>query len=96
MTYVPPYNDPQVIGGQGTIAVELSRQLERIDAIFVALGGGGLVSGIAGYLKSFHPDVAIIGCSPQNSQVMIQSVKAGEILENSFFPNDKKTNEVTR
>ena len=81
LTYVPPYNDPQVIGGQGTIAVELSRQLERIDAVFVALGGGGLISGIAGYLKSIHPDVTIIGCSPQNSQVMIQSVRAGEILD---------------
>jgi len=81
LTYVPPYNDPQVIGGQGTIAVELSRQLERIDAVFVALGGGGLISGIAGYLKSIHPDVAIIGCSPQNSQVMIQSVRAGKILD---------------
>jgi threonine dehydratase len=86
LTYVPPYNDPQVIGGQGTIAVELSRQLERVDAVFVALGGGGLISGIAGYLKSIHPDAAIIGCSPQNSQVMIQSVRAGVILDLPSLP----------
>ena len=81
LTYIPPYNDLQVIGGQGTIAVELARQLDRIDAVFVALGGGGLISGIAGYLKSIHPDVSIIGCSPQNSQVMIQSIRAGKILD---------------
>lgn len=81
LTYIPPYNDLQVIGGQGTIAVELTKQLDRIDAVFVALGGGGLVSGIAGYLKSIHPDVSIIGCSPQNSQVMIQSIRDGKILD---------------
>ncbi len=81
LTYIPPYNDLQVIAGQGTIAVELARQLDRIDAVFVALGGGGLISGIAGYLKSIHPAAAIIGCSPQNSQVMIQSIRAGKILD---------------
>ena len=86
MTFVSPYNDPQVIGGQGTIAVELTRQLDPIDAVFASLGGGGLVSGIAGYLKSVHPNVQIIGCSPENSQVMIQSVKAGRILDLPSLP----------
>jgi len=86
MTFVSPYNDPQVIGGQGTIAVELARQLNPIDAVFASLGGGGLVSGIAGYLKSVHPNVQIIGCSPENSQVMIQSVKAGRILDLPSLP----------
>jgi threonine dehydratase len=86
MVYVSPYNDPQVIGGQGTVGVELARQLERIDAVYVALGGGGLVSGIAGYLKSVLPGTQVIGCSPQNSQVMIQSVKAGEILDLLSLP----------
>ncbi|UCD80029.1 MAG: threonine/serine dehydratase [Desulfobacterales bacterium] len=86
LTYIPPYNDLQVIGGQGTIAVELARQLDRIDAVFVALGGGGLISGIAGYLKSIYPDVKIIGCSPQNSQVMIQSIRAGKILDLPSLP----------
>jgi threonine dehydratase len=86
LTYISPYNDPQVIGGQGTIAVELVKQLDPIDAVFVALGGGGLISGIAGYLKSIRPGVSIVGCSPVNSQVMIESVKAGKILELPSLP----------
>ena len=51
LVYVSPYNDPAVIAGQGTIGAELARQLARIDAVVVAVGGGGLISGIAGYLK---------------------------------------------
>jgi threonine dehydratase len=86
MAYVSPYNDPQVIGGQGTIGVELARQLDGIDAVYVALGGGGMISGIAAYLKSVQPGVQIIGCSPENSQVMIQSVKAGRILDLPSLP----------
>jgi threonine dehydratase len=86
MTYISPYNDPQVVGGQGTVGVELARQLDHIDAVFVALGGGGLISGIAAYLKSVKPDTLVIGCSPENSQVMIQSVKAGEILDLPSLP----------
>ncbi len=81
LCYLPPYNDPQVIGGQGTIAVELERQLDRIDAVLVAIGGGGLIAGIAGYLKAVRPEIRIIGCSPANSQVMIQSVRAGKLLD---------------
>ena len=86
LTYIPPYNDVQVIGRQGTIAVELVNELNNIDTVFVALGGGGLISGIAGYLKSNQPWVEIIGCSPQNSQVMIQSVDAGQILDVPSLP----------
>jgi threonine dehydratase len=86
MTYVSPYNDPVVVGGQGSIGVELERQLERTDAVFVSLGGGGLISGIAAYLKSVRPEVRVVGCSPENSQVMIQSVKAGEILDLPSLP----------
>jgi threonine dehydratase len=54
--------------------------------VYVALGGGGLISGVAGYLKSVRPGVRIVGCSPENSQVMIQSVKAGEILDLPSLP----------
>ena len=86
MTYVPPYNDMQVVGGQGTIGVEIARQLDEVDVVFAALGGGGMISGIAGYLKAVRPGVRIIGCSPENSQVMIQSVKAGRILDIPSLP----------
>ncbi len=86
MVYVSPYNDPQVIGGQGTIAVELARQLNHVDAVFVALGGGGMIAGIAGYLKSVFESTKVIACSPQNSCVMIESMKAGRILELDSLP----------
>jgi threonine dehydratase len=86
LTYIPPYNDPQVIGGQGTIGIELARQMDRIDAVFAAVGGGGLISGIASYLKAVSPSIEIIGCSPENSQVMVQSVKAGRILDTPSLP----------
>ena len=86
MTYISPYNDPLVVGGQGTIAVELERQLDRVDIVLVSLGGGGLISGIAGYLKRVNPEAVVIGCSPENSQVMIQSVRAGEILDLPSLP----------
>ena len=84
--YISPYNDLQVVGGQGTIAIELTRQLEQIDAVFVPVGGGGLISGIAGYLKSVLPNVRIIGCSPENSPVMAESVKANRIIERESLP----------
>ncbi|NIO28671.1 MAG: threonine/serine dehydratase [Candidatus Latescibacteria bacterium] len=86
LVYVSPYNDPQVIGGQGTIGIELEQELQQINVVFVSLGGGGLISGVAGYLKTTNPGVHIIGCSPENSQVMIQSVKAGKILDLPSLP----------
>jgi threonine dehydratase len=86
MTYVPPYNDPLVVGGQGTIAVELLRQLPDIDAVFVAVGGGGLIGGVGSYLKAMKPGVQVIGCSPENSRVMARSVEAGELLDLPSLP----------
>lgn len=79
--YISPYNDSKVIGGQGTIGVELTRQKPSIDTVFVAVGGGGLISGIGGYLKNFNPETQIIGCLPENSPVMYESVKAKRILD---------------
>ena len=79
--YVSPYNDLEVVGGQGTVGIELTRQLSSADAVFIALGGGGLLAGVAAWLKSTWPNVAVIGCSPENSAVMIESVRAGRILE---------------
>jgi threonine dehydratase len=81
LTYISPYNDPQVVGGQGTLGVELMRQLEKIDAVFVAVGGGGLISGIAGYLKPVLPNVKIIGCLPENSPEMALAIKAGHHIQ---------------
>ena len=81
LAYVSPYNDPLVIAGQGTVGVELARQLDDIDAVFVAVGGGGLVAGTAGYLKSVRPGITAVGCSPENSAVMIRSLEAGRILD---------------
>ena len=86
VTYVSPYNDPLVVGGQGTVGLELHRQLDHIDAVFVAVGSGGLISGTAGYLKSRRPGVRFIGCSPANSAVMMESVKAGRILDLPSLP----------
>jgi threonine dehydratase len=86
MIYISPYNDQKVIGGQGTIGLELVNQLQTIDAVFVPIGGGGLISGIAGYLKSVNPKVKIIGCLPINSPVMAKSIKAGRIIEMERLP----------
>ncbi|HAL48838.1 MAG: threonine/serine dehydratase [SAR202 cluster bacterium] len=84
--YVSPYNDPRVIGGQGTIAVELARQLEHVDAIFVAVGGGGLASGVAGYAKTVFDRVQIVGATPTNSAAMAESVAAGRIVDAEQCP----------
>tara|TARA_B110000438_G_scaffold55294_1_gene55339 strand:+ start:5892 stop:6845 length:954 start_codon:yes stop_codon:yes gene_type:complete len=80
-TYVSPYNDPYVLSGQGTIGVEIDSQCDGLDAMIVSVGGGGLISGVASYLKSIWPDLYVIGCSPENSAVMIHSIKEGKILD---------------
>lgn len=84
--YVSPYNDPAIVAGQGTVAHELDRQLERIDTVYVAVGGGGLISGVAGCLKARRPGVEVIGASPRNSAVMYESLQAGEILDLDSLP----------
>ena len=86
LPYISPYNDPDIVAGQGTLGLELARQITPIDAVFVTVGGGGLISGIAGYLKAVYPGVQIIGCLPQNSPVMAASVRAGHIVEMESLP----------
>lgn len=86
MIYISPYNDSQVIGGQGTIGLELMNQLDSIDAVFVVIGGGGLISGIAGYVKSINPTIKVFGCLPENSPVMAESIKKGKIIEMKTLP----------
>ncbi len=82
LTFVHPYDDPDVIAGQGTIGMEILRQTTRpIDAIFVAIGGGGLISGIASYVKRLKPGVRIIGVQPVDSDAMSRSLKAGRRIE---------------
>jgi threonine dehydratase len=79
--FISPYNDAQVMAGQGTIAVELLRQLPPLDAVFVAVGGGGLIGGIGAYIKSASPRTEVVGCWPENSPVLYESIKAGHILD---------------
>ncbi len=86
MVYISPYNDLAVIGGQGTIGVELCRQSEKIDVVLAALGGGGMIAGIGEYVKAVYPDARIIGCSPEHSPVMARSVQAGHIVEMTSLP----------
>jgi threonine dehydratase len=78
LIFIHPFNDPDVIAGQGTIGMELLRQCQKpIHAIFVAIGGGGLISGIAAYIKRLRPEIKIIGVEPVDADAMYQSLKAG-------------------
>ena len=86
LTYISPYNDPDVIAGQGTIGVELMAQLPQTDVVFVALGGGGLASGIAGYLKAVAPQITIVGCSPRQAPVMYECIRANDYLDIPSHP----------
>lgn len=81
MTYLSPYNDIDVIAGQGSCGVEIARQIDRVDALYVAVGGGGLISGVGSFLKSVNPEMHIVGCQPAASAVMAESARAGEILD---------------
>ena len=79
LTFVHPFDDPEVIAGQGTVAMEILRQhAGPIDAVFVAIGGGGLISGVAAYIKAVRPEIKVIGVQMNDSDAMIQSVKAHE------------------
>lgn len=81
LTFISPYNDPAVIGGQGTLALELLEQVNDLAAVFVAVGGGGLASGVAAVIKARQPETRVVGCSPANSAVMYHSLEAGRILD---------------
>jgi threonine dehydratase len=77
LTFIHPFDDPDVIAGQGTIAMEILRQHQGpLDAVFLAIGGGGLVSGVANYIKAVRPEIKIIGVQMNDSNAMLQSVNA--------------------
>ncbi len=83
LTFVHPFDDPDVIAGQGTIAMEILRQIQslgsdRLDAVFVAIGGGGLIAGVANYIKAVRPEIKVIGVQMNDSDAMVRSVQAGE------------------
>lgn len=79
LTFIHPFDDPSVIAGQGTIGMEILRQYQQpIHAIFVAIGGGGLISGIAAYVKRIRPEIKIIGVEPVDADAMAQSLQAGK------------------
>jgi threonine dehydratase len=80
-TYVSPYNDWHVVAGQGTIGVELAQQIENIDAVFIATGGGGLISGVGTYLRQKSPRTEIVGCWPENSRVLYECLRRGKVAE---------------
>ncbi len=82
LTFVHPFDDPDVIAGQGTIAMELLQQHQGpLDAVFVAIGGGGLISGVAAYLKALRPEIKVIGVQTRDSDAMVRSVKAGKRVQ---------------
>ncbi|KAH9246357.1 threonine ammonia-lyase, biosynthetic [Batrachochytrium salamandrivorans] len=90
LIFIPPFDDPYVIAGQGTVGVEILRQIkqDRLDAIFVCCGGGGLIAGIAAYVKRIRPEVQIIGVNTHDSDSMFKSLCAGkqtEIKEAGLF-----------
>jgi threonine dehydratase len=82
LTFVHPFDDPDVIAGQGTIGMEILRQHgQRIDAIFVAIGGGGLIAGVAAYVKQVRPEIRVIGVQHDESTAMAQSIAAGHRVQ---------------
>jgi len=79
LTFIHPFDDPDVIAGQGTIGMEILRQHSgQIDAIFIPIGGGGLIAGIAAYVKSLYPEIRIVGVEPEDAASMHDSLRAGE------------------
>lgn len=81
LVYVSPYNDPDIVAGQATIALELLEQAPRIDNLFIAMGGGGLIGGVGAVMKAFSPATRIIGCAAEHSMALAQAMKAGRVIE---------------
>ena len=80
-TYVSPYNDPDIIAGQGTIGLEILEQCERVDHVFISMGGGGLISGIGAVMRAFSPQTKVYGVAATNSKALAESIAAGHVVE---------------
>lgn len=78
LTFIPPYDDPDVIAGQGTIAMEILRQHGGdIDAVFIPVGGGGLIAGMSAYIKSLYPKIRVVGVEPEDAACLARALEAG-------------------
>lgn len=80
-TYVAPYNDPDVVAGQGTLGMELSEQAPQLDAVFISVGGGGLIGGAGTALKHLNPNTRVVGVWPENSPCLLRALEAGHLFE---------------
>jgi threonine dehydratase len=78
MTFIHPYDDPLVIAGQGTIGMEILSQVDHCDAVFVPVGGGGLIAGVAMWIKAHRPNIRIIGVEPEDAACMYEALRVGE------------------
>ena len=85
LIYISPYNDIDIIHGQATIAVEMLKQNNDLNVVFVPVGGGGLISGIAMYIKYINPKIKIVACQPVNNCCMYECIKSDYIVENNTF-----------
>ncbi len=85
-TYISPYNDATVIAGQGTIGPELLEDIPELDAVFVSVGGGGMIGGIGAYLKAIRPETQIIAVSPEKSPALHRCIEAGEVIDVPCYP----------
>lgn len=79
--YISPYNDPKVVAGQGSVALEILEQCAHVDNIFVSMGGGGLISGIGSVINAFSPHTMIYGVAAHNSKALAVSIAAGRVVE---------------
>ncbi|HEX6193614.1 MAG TPA: threonine ammonia-lyase IlvA, partial [Chitinophagaceae bacterium] len=77
MTFIPPFDDPRIIEGQGTVAIEILEDQPQIDYVFVPIGGGGLCAGVGSYFKTYSPKTKIIGLEPEGAPSMTEALKAG-------------------
>ncbi len=79
--YVSPYNDADVVAGQGTLGVEIARQLPDLEVVYVAVGGGGLAAGVAAAVKAALPAARVVGCWPEHATAMLASIRAGRVVD---------------